>query len=244
MNKQRIIQALSGNLIEVAVGFSTIMFITRNYTKEETGIYFLIMAIVAVLNNLKEGFLQNGFVKYYVESEKDRTILQSGLLLTWAWDLLNIGVFFVITLFNEALSSFLLFYMVQAIGYSMYRWTLFVHKGELNLGIIFRVNILVLVGVTAGLMFVYLWELPITHCLLVAGVTYCFATVSFPMNRALFFRALGSQPDLIKIRQLSVFGKYGLLKELAGSISHQSGVFLSAYFLTMGDTALLGLANS
>lgn len=243
MNKQKIIQALSGNVVEVAVGFTTIMFITRHYAQEQAGIYFLIMAIVAVLNNLKEGFLQNGFVKYYVESGQDRTILQSGLLITWTWDLINILTFYIITLFNEALTPFLLFYLVQTLGYSMYRWTLFVHKSSLNLGVIFRVNILILVGVATGLIVVYLWKLPVTYCLLVAGLIYGFATFSFPQNRTLLVQALTANPDFDKLRQLSFFGKYGLLKELAGSISHHSGVFLSAYFLTMGDTALLGLAN-
>jgi O-antigen/teichoic acid export membrane protein len=243
MNKQKIIQALSGNAIEVAVGFATIMFITRNYTKEQAGIYFLIMAIVAVLNNLKEGFLQNGFVKFYVESGKDHTVLQSGLMLTCLWDLLNVVTFYVITLINEALEPFLMFYVIQTLGFSAYRWTLFVHKSHLNLAIIFRVNVLILAGVTTGLMLIYLWRLPITYCLLSAGITYGFATFSFPYNRILFLRALRARMDLSRLRQLSVFGKYGLLKELAGSISHQSGVFLSAFFLTMGDTALLGLAN-
>lgn len=243
MNKQRIIQSLSGNVIEVTIGFATIMFITRNYPQDQAGIYFLIMAIVAVLNNLKEGFLQNGFVKYYVESDQDQTILQSGLLITWMWDVMNIIFFSIIAFFNEALIPFLLFYVVQTLGYSHYRWMLFVHKSQLNLGVIFRVNVLILLGITSGLMGVYLRGLPITYCLLVAGTTYGIATFSFRQNRVLLVKAISKKPSLEMIRKLGVFGKYGLLKELAGSISHHSGVFLSAYFLTMGDTALLGLAN-
>lgn len=243
MNKQRIIQALSGNVIEVGVGFATIMFITRFYSQEQAGIYFLIMAIVAVLNNLKEGFLQNGFVKYYVESGRDHAVLQSGLLITWGWDLLNILVFSIIVFFNEALTSFFWFYTIQTMGYSFYRWTLFVHKSDLNLGVIIRVNVLILCGITSGLMLVYLWELSIAHCLLIAGMVYGFSTISFPLNRALLLNAFRSRPNLKIVQQLSAFGKYGLLKEVAGSISHQSGVFLSAYFLTMSDAALIGLAN-
>ncbi|MDW3195132.1 MAG: polysaccharide biosynthesis C-terminal domain-containing protein [Cytophagales bacterium] len=243
MSKQKIIQALSGNVIEVALGFITIMFITRNYTQEQAGIYFLIMAIVAVLNNLKEGFLQNGFVKYYVESQGDRTILQSGLLITWAWDVLNVVVFGCITFFNESLAPFLPFYLIQVVGYSHYRWTLFIHKSDLNLATIFRVNILVLVGVCSGLLMVYLWQLPIHYCLMAAGIAYGLGTFSFPENRNLLFKALWGRPSKQRLYQLCNFGKYGFLKELSGSISHQSGVFLAAYFLTMGDTALLGLAN-
>ncbi len=242
MNRQRIIQSLSGNLIEVAIGFTTIMFITRNYSQEQAGIYFLIMAIVAVLNNLKEGFLQNGFVKYYVESGQDPVILQSGLFITWMWDVLNVITFSVIALLNQALLPFLLFYIVQVLGYSHYRWTLFVHKSQLNLRIIFQVNVLIFVGVASGLMVVHLWKLPITCILILTGMIYGAATFSFRQNRTLFNKAI-SRPDPKMIRKLSVFGKYGLLKELAGSLSHHSGVFLSACFLTMGDTALLGLAN-
>lgn len=243
MNKQRIIQSLSGNVIEVIIGFAMIMFITRNYSQEQAGTYFLIMAIVAVLNNLKEGFLQNGFVKYFVESKQDQAVLQSGLLITLMWDILNVFIFTAIAYLNQALFPFLLFYVVQTIGYSHYRWAVFVHKSQLNLGVIFWVNVLILVGIIAGLMVVYLWELPITWCLLVAGGTYGLATFSFKHNRILLHKAVAHKPDLVMLRKLSAFGKYGLLKELAGSISHHSGVFLSAYFLTMGDTALLGLAN-
>ncbi len=243
MKKEKIIQSLSGNVIEVIMGFVTILFITRNYSQGEAGSYFLIMAIVAVLNNLKEGFLQNGFVKYFVESDRDREVLQSGLILTWVWDILNVIVFFMITLFNENLLPFLPFYLVQVLGYSHYRWALFVHKSTLNLGVIFRVNIIVFVGIGAGLFIVHLWQLPIAYALLVAGLAYGSATFSFTQNRLLLARALSVTPDIKVLRKLIVFGKYGLLKEVAGSISHQSGVFLSAYFLTMSDTALLGLAN-
>lgn len=243
MNKQKIIQALSGNVIEVALGFVTIMFITRNYAQEQAGIYFLIMAIVSVLNNLKEGFLQNGFVKYYVESKRDRAVLKSGLWITWIWDVLNVLIFAIITFFNEALAPFLSFYLIQVIGYSHYRWALFVHKSDLNLSTIFRVNIIVLVGVLSGLLMIYLWQLPITYCLLIAGIAYGFGTFSFSQNRCLISKALRGKVNRKHLWQLCNFGKYGFLKELAGSISHQSGVFLSACFLTMGDTALLGLAN-
>lgn len=243
MQRHKIIQALSGNVIEVAVGFTTIMFITRNYPQDQAGIYFLIMGMVAVLNNLKEGFLQNGFVKYYVESCQDLGILNAGLLMTWAWDLINVLLFAALTLFNDQFAPFLVYYILQILGFSCYRWTLFVHKSDLNLAVIFQVNVLVLTVTACGLLCLYFWQLPIFYCLAVSGMAYGFATITFPENRRLLLKAMCTVPDISKVKRLMRFGKHGLLKELAGTISHQSGVFLSAFFLSLDATALLGLAN-
>ena len=243
MQKEKIIQAFSGNFIEVLIGFGTIMFITRNYAQEQAGSYFLMMAIVAILNNLKEGFLQNGFIKFYVESEKDPSVLKSGLMLTWAWDLMNILVFFTASRIVVALQPFVLFYIVQVVAYSHYRWVYFIHKSHLNLQTIFKVNLMVLVWSVSGLITIYLWELSMVYCLLLAGLAYGISTLSFPANLRLLRSAIGSPIKRDQLGQLIHFGKYGLLKEVAGSISHHSGVLLSAYFLTLGETALLGLAN-
>lgn len=243
MQKRKITQAFSGNFIEVVIGFVTIMFITRKYSQEEAGIYFLVMAIVAVLNNLKEGFLQNGFVKYYIESDRDRAVLKSGLVIIWTWDAINMLVFLTISAFVEDLQPFVPFYCMQVVAYSHYRWVCFTHRSMLALKVIFQTNLLVLIISAIGLLIIHLWSLPIAYCMLTASIAYGYSTLSFAENRQLLRGALKTQLDRFQLRRLALFGKYGLLKEVAGSISHYSGIFLSAYFLSFSDTAMLGLAQ-
>ncbi len=243
IEKKKIIGALNGNIVEVALGFFVIIFITRFYDLEIAGSYFLYVAFVAVLNNMKEGFLQNGFVKYLVEEQGNLQVAKSGLILSWLWDTLNIAIFYIFTFFNEEISLFFPFFLFNTLFYSVYRWAFFTHKSTLNLSVIFTGNLIIFGSSMVGLGLIYLYHLPIQYCILSQGVAYALALLLIPKSRGLFVNSLRSSFNVALLKKLLLFGKFGLLKEIAGTLSHQSSVFIAAYFMSLESAAMLGLAN-
>ena len=65
----------------------------------------------------------------------------------------------------------------------------------------------------------------------------------FKANREIVLSSAFRKYDKATLSNLVFFGKYGLLREVSGSIAHQAGVFISAYLLTLEATSILGLAT-
>ena len=141
--KKKIIRALGGNMIETAIGFLVVMFVTRNYTQAETGVYFIVIALVSILNNLKEGFLQNGFVKYLVEQNFDLKVLKTGFTISFFGEGLKIILFVIIAFFYPDIQTFVLYYGFYTVSLSTYRLIASVHKSRLDMKQIVRDNVVI-----------------------------------------------------------------------------------------------------
>ena len=241
--KKKIVGALSGNMIETAVGFLVIMFVTRNYTQADTGIYFIVLAIVSILNNLKEGFLQNGLVKYLVEQDFHSEVLKTGFAVSFIGEGLKIVVFVLVAFFYPSLEVFVLYYGFYTLSLSTYRLVVSVHKSRLEMGKIVAGNLVVLVATLIGLVTLFLSHSSVEQVFLVIAFANLVALFFLDANRKLIFKNAFRRYDRATLKNLVHFGKYGLLREVAGSIAHQAGVFISAYLLTLEATSILGLAT-
>ncbi len=243
LTKQKILGALGGNFIETLIGFLVIMFVTRNYSQAEAGIYFIVIAIVAITNNLKEGFLQNGFVKYLVESNQDIKVERAGFILSLAGDFFKIAVFQLVSVFYVELRPFVPFFIFYAFGFSIYRWVLFIYKSKLAMKPIVQGNLLLMIVILIGLAPIYHYGLGSEWIFLISGLGYFVALILFRPNRKLVARNLTGKLSLSLLKKMSSFGKYGFFKEVSGSIAHQAAIFISAYLLTLEATSILGLAS-
>ena len=243
LQKRKIIQALGGNLIETAIGFLVIMFVTRNYSQADAGIYFVVLAIVAILNNLKEGFLQNGFVKYLVESDFKMNVLKTGFTISFLGEIAKILVFITIALMYEPIQTYSLFYCFYTLTFSMYRMMLLIHKSKLDMKQIVKGNLIILFATAIGIAAVYHFNLTAEWIFLLIGLTHLMALILVPANRKLMIFNLFRRYDREVIKKMSSFGKYGFIKEVSGSIAHQAAIFISAYLLTLEATSILGLAT-
>ncbi|WP_462251676.1 MATE family efflux transporter [Ekhidna sp.] len=243
LHKKKILGALGGNMIETTIGFLVIMYVTRNYSQAETGIYFIVLAIVSILNNLKEGFLQNGFVKYLVEQDFDSRVLKTGFAISFFSEGLKIVLFIIIAFFYQELRSFVFSYGLYTIALSTYRLVASVHKSRLDMKQIVMGNIVVLFTTLTGLVFMYVFQFSLESVFLAIAVANLFALFMINTNRRIFISSAFRRYDKSILRNMIHFGKYGFLREVAGSIAHQAGVFISAYLLTLEATSILGLAT-
>ncbi len=243
LHKKKIIGALGGNLIETIVGFLVIMFVTRNYTQAETGVYFIVIAIISILNNLKEGFLQNGFVKFLVENEFESRVLKTGFTISFIGEIVKILIFISISLFYQPIQTYIIFYSFYTLTYSLYRMMLFVHKSKLDMKEIVSGNLIILVATAVGVGVIYRLSLAAEWLFLVMGLTNLLALIFIPSNRKLLMANAFRGYDKVVFQKIFSFGKYGFLKEVSGSIAHQAAIFISAYLLTLEATSILGLAT-
>lgn len=241
--RNKIIQSLGGNAIETALGFIVVMFVTRTFSQSEVGIYFIVLAIVSILNNLKEGYLQNGFVKYLVESNFDEPVLRTGFFISIAGELVKIILFVCIAFVYPPIWKFVLFYGIYTISFSTYRLLIFIHKSRLEMNQIVKGNLILLISTICGLITLYAIQLNVEYIFLVMATSNLLVIVSLRSNRNLVRLNLFRRYDKKTLKQISFFGTFGLIKEVSGSIAHQAGVFISAYFLTLEAASILGLAT-
>ncbi|NQZ75622.1 MAG: polysaccharide biosynthesis C-terminal domain-containing protein [Ekhidna sp.] len=241
--KKKIIASLAGNATETVLGFVVIMFATRSFAQADVGVYFIVLAIVSILNNLKEGFLQNGLVKYLVEKNFDATIYKTGFFISHIAEVAKIVAFTCIAFYYRPIEGFLVFYGLYSLTFSNYRLLVFMHKSKLEMKEILKGNLIILASSLIGLVLLYYLQLSIEWILLVIAIANVLAIVGVKSNRNLIQAYFISKYDANILKQISFFGKFGILKEVAGSIAHQAGVFISAYYLTLEATAILGLAT-
>ena len=241
--KKKILAAFGGNVVETAVGFLVIMFVTRSYSQADTGLYFIVMAIVSILNNLKEGFLQNGFVKYLVEQNFDPIVLRTGFAISFMGEGVKIVVFLLTAFLYPSLQTFVLYYGLYTVSLSTYRLVTSVHKSRFCMRLIVKGNFVVLFATIVGLAYIYFMQRPVMWVLLAVGFANLAALLAIESNRKLLFSNAFRPYDKSTLKKLMRFGKYGLLREVAGSIAHQAGVFISAYLLSLEATSILGLAT-
>lgn len=242
VGKKKLIEVFSSNTLRVIYGIGMMAFITKHYSMDEAGSYFLVLAIITLLNDLKEGFFLSGFIKYLVEEKANMKVATTGLIVSFCWDVGSFLVFMIITIWFPAIESFKAAYLIHLILSSFFKWITYLHRAQLETSIQFKSNIIALLAVIIGVVWMYLFDLSVEYCLIILGISNFLPCVLLKKNLMLIksaFVSLSFERSIYK--KLGYFGKYGVLLSIVGGLSHQSGIFLSAEFLDLAQTALLGL---
>jgi len=245
ISRKKIIEVFSSNAIRVVYGMVLMVFITNHYSMEATGGYFLVLAIMTLLNDLKEGFFLSGFIKYMVEDEANSMkVASTGLITSLVWDILNILIFFLLIIWFPSLEVFTIAYVINLVLSSFSKWIAYIHRGKMETNLQLKSNIVALVTVALGIFGVHLYNFSIENCLIILGLSNFIPSIIIKKNLQLISEAFRNfHFDAGIFKKLSYFGKFGVLLAIAGGLSHQSGIFLSAEFLDLGATALLGLGS-
>ena len=246
INQKKIVWSLFGNVVDIAIGFGTVMLITRLYSEETAGQWFVFVAIFSLLANLREGFVQNGLVKYSVGTTHDQRdrVYKTNLIVNLLLELFISAV--ALTLFQffrwYQLDTLFLFYPLYSIPYSIYRWIFVVHRSQLRVEKSTFMNVTFLTVLASGAWFMYMHRLDITAMVLTLGAASMSAALVgfFSIN---FSSILFSSFDTTIFWQLVRYGKHGILRELTGTISTRINIFLTAGLLSYTQTAYLGVAQ-
>lgn len=240
--KEKLVQILGSNVVRVIYGMALMVFITNHYTMEIAGSYFLVLAIMTFLNDLKEGFFLSGFIKYLVEEKGNLKIATTGLITSLTWDVGSFLLFIGVSLWSPELSVFIVAYLVNLLLSSFFKWVTYIHRARVDTSVQLKSNLISLATVIVGASWIYFYSLPIQYCLVILGLSNFLPCILLKTNLSIINQTVKTLTfDKATFKKLGYFGKFGVLLSVVGSLSHQSGIFLSAEFLDLGQTALLGL---
>ncbi|ACF12855.1 polysaccharide biosynthesis protein [Chloroherpeton thalassium ATCC 35110] len=246
LNYRKIAWTLINNSLEILIGLGSIVLVTRLYTPEDVGAWSVFTALFFFVTKIREGIVQTALVKYSagIDGESYWTVLKSSF-----WINLAIEVAICMTIstsgalgFFPLLSALLMIYPVYSVGWSIYRWMLFVFQSRLEVELIFRMNLIIVsvLGVGFGLLVRQAW--PLWAMVLVLGSASGLAAV-YGTWRLGIKNLLQAKAQRQMVKDLLAFGKYGLLREIAGTLSTRINVFLTAGLLTFAEAGLLGVAQ-
>ena len=85
---------MSGTVASMVFWFATKVLIVRNTTKEEFGIYSLVVAILGICSLLSTLGLQDGISRYISVFLGEGKKIRADAM---AWDAISLGMFFVLT---------------------------------------------------------------------------------------------------------------------------------------------------
>ncbi|MEM6845425.1 MAG: polysaccharide biosynthesis C-terminal domain-containing protein [Bacteroidota bacterium] len=246
INQKKIIWSLFGNGVDIAIGFGTVMLITRLYSEETAGQWFVFVAIFSLLTNLREGFIQNGLVKYSVGTEDTvrnrvyKTNFLVNLLAELTISAFVVGFFQIFRWYQ--LDTLFLYYPLYSLPYSVYRWIFVVHRSQLRVEKSTLMNVIFLVILSSGAWLMYTQQYTILAMIFTLGTASLGAAITgfFSLDARSVFR---SSFDRQIFQQLVHYGKHGILRELTGTISTRINIFLTAGLLSYTQTAYLGVAQ-
>lgn len=246
ITQKKIIWSLAGNTVDITIGFGTVMLITRLYSEQIAGQWFIFVAIFSLLTNLREGFVQNGLVKYSVGNSDDirdlvyKTNLVSNLLFELVISALVLILFQIFKWYD--LQTLFIYYPLYSIPYSIYRWIFIVHRSQLRVEKSTFMNAIFLVVLGTGAAFMFSYQLDLHYMIFtLAGASFSAAIAGL---LSFDFKGIIGKPfDWQMFKLLLHYGKHGILRELTGTVSTRINIFLTAGMLSYTQTAYLGVAQ-
>jgi O-antigen/teichoic acid export membrane protein len=239
--------ALGGQAAFLMSNMILFLVVVREFSQADFGVWGLYLTIIALLDGLRQGLLQNGLTRYLIiDPVSEKQILGAGLFLhliyiAFASALLAafagpIAQFWNMSEMEELLK--LSFLPLMSIGTIQGLSVLCFAKGKS--GAYLLLNLSYLSAFVLGLGLIY-WngELSLSNILWVQGFSFL-----FPLGLSRFF-VLGKFgfPTLHWIRELLQYGKYIAGTNLFSLLFQKADIFMIGYFLNPAAVGLFHLAT-
>ncbi|WP_062616655.1 lipopolysaccharide biosynthesis protein [Flammeovirga sp. SJP92] len=246
LNKYPFITTYSLTVSELLFGYILLFFITREYSAEDVGLWFIFFSIFNFSINIREGVTYVALVKFSSGKENEKayqtykTVIIAILIIETC-----IGLLIVLTGFLDIfpdISYFLMVYPIFSITNNCLKWVENIHKSRHTLYRAVIINLISLTLLGLGLYYVHYNALNIQELVLVIvavyGISFLIALTTIP------FKAIFLSPfDKKTFKEIMHYAKQGTLKALFGTASSKMTLFLSAGIISLKITAMLGLAQ-
>ncbi len=239
------IWSLLNNGIEFALGIGLVAAITRMYSTDDTGAWFLFIAIFAIAGSLRDALIQSAMIKSTAGATNTSThsSLKTNLLVMLSFELLMGAAIVAIGFFLEnTLGKFLLFYPLYAFPNAWFRWQVFYLRSQLKIKEIFVTNLinLIIIIVLFGLLYANNAEVIYLIPAMGGGSIFggVFATSFLPYKQII--KASTVRENLQLIRH---FGFFAMMREATSAVSSRISLFYSSALLSLQQTAFLGVSQ-
>ncbi|NTU73272.1 oligosaccharide flippase family protein [Candidatus Roizmanbacteria bacterium] len=242
----KILWTLVNNSLEMIIGMGTIILVTRVYSPVEVGAWTVFTTVFFLVTKLREGVIQTALIKFLSGQEKDKyySVLKASFFTNITIETVLSSLVFLIGYLDyfKELSLLFLFYPLYSMPWAIYRWQLFVHQSKLRVEVIFKINVAILVVLLVGFSMLLFWKWQITDMIVILGFgAMSGSIVGLKVINPKLILIAKTTPELYK--DMLSYGKFGMLRELTGTLSTRINVFLTAGFLTLSQTGLLGIAQ-
>jgi O-antigen/teichoic acid export membrane protein len=242
MKFPKIVWTLLYNCIGVIVPTAIIIFATRIFKPSEVGTWIVFTTITIFTAKIRDALVQAAMVRQAASMDNYFSAVKAGGILS-----VLIEIFFsliALTLafcnFFPLFSPFFLLYPVYGFGLAMYSWQATAHqvKHDVQKMVVSVVTLCVVSGL--GLIWLITQNQTIDKLILVQGIGYAggaLAGTTLLSGRAIYKSTTSRQ----LYAEFFLFGKFGIARDLFGTISARIGIFLTAGWMSLADTATLGI---
>lgn len=238
--------AVINNGIEFLIGSLILVLVTKLYSVEESGAWIVFITLLFVGTKLREGVTQTSLMKFSVGVTD-----QQRFSVYWLSIFLSIGIELILGglsyfagsfLMEGALALLLKNYIWIALPQSLFRLFQFISQSRLDVRRMFNSNLFLLLVLIAILTYILKNEIPFHVLPLYIGIAFLFSSIwQFFVHKIHNWR--------LSFKEWSVpegyrsFALNGLLREMFGTISSRAYILLTAGYVGLTESALVGIAS-
>lgn len=244
--------ALLQRVVEFLFGFFSFYFLVRILSKEDFGLWILYITVIAVVDMARNGFLQNGFIKYIVDKKGDDSapiqtaaiILNVGITIFCALVLLLLTPWLSSIWKFEVFGQLIIYFFISLLFYIPITHVVVTLQARMDFKKLFWVH-----SLRTGLFFlliIFFWwkgevltlsALAIWQTIIISLV--CFFSVILAYKSLYFTRKVSKE----WMSKLFHFGKYVFGTNLMSMVSNSLDKFVLGALLTPAQVAINNVAG-
>lgn len=237
--------SLANMILEFIVGIGLTVFITRFYSIEEAGQWFLFIAIFALASSLRDALVQAALIKGTAHADDSLNIahLKTNGIIVLTTELLMCGILLAFSLASSGeWSQLLLLYPIYSLPNAIMRWLIFYLRGKLTLAPILVANAINSSILFVGIVLIIQWNLSLQYVVVVLGISSFAAALHLlpfiPLRQMMV--CVLSKEQFLLIKQV---GFVAAAREATSAVSTRISLFITGSLLTLQYTALLGVSQ-
>lgn len=245
MNASTRIWSLMNSVLELLLGFGLVIYVTRTYPIDESGRWFLFIAIFALISGLRDALIQSALIKSTVgiSTIDADNALKTNLLVTLIFEIVAGAIVSMSGwLINSELSNLLLFYPAYSLPNAFFRWQTFYWRSQFKTKTIFATNLIQILALSVGLYQLYLSPAPLYYLIVLLGTTSAVAAI-YPSLLMPWRKLLCANVGWNHLKVIFYYGSYAMMREAVSAVSSRISLFFSGSLLGLQQTAILGLSQ-
>lgn len=237
--------ALLNNGLELATGLGSIILLTRIFSPGEMGVWFMFIAVFALVSGLRDALTQPALVKRVAGNEGPgcHPGVKANFLAMAAFEMISNLVVLAVALFVQGpLQPLLLIYGCYSVPNAWFRWQTFFLRAHLNIRTIALSNVLVALIQWAGFLWIWHGQYSLTMLIIalgaasVAGIVIGAPAIPYVM----IFRANITRSEVYHTLR---FGGYAMLREATSAVSSRITLFYASALISTQHAAWLGVSQ-
>ncbi len=237
--------SLSNMVLEFVLGIGLTIFITRFYSLEQAGQWFLFIAIFALASSMRDALVQSALIKgiNHTEDASDASHLKTNSGIMLSVEFIICCIILMCAYFSSSKWSYLLlYYPAYSLPNAVMRWLVYYLRGKLTLAPIFIANGLNVIIQFIGLIIIARFNLSLHYIIILLGISSGAAAL-YLIRFVSVRQIMGSKLSSEQFQLIKQLGFVAAGREATAAVSTRISLFITGSLLSLQYTALLGLSQ-